>query len=474
MTFKSQSKLVILLVSLASLTLIAFNFYSSKIKSGIRAYINGESSYSKGHKDALLNLTSYLDTQDPTYWHRYNEALIVPQSDNKAKNAMLRGEPDSVAFNYLLKGRVHPEDIPNIIWMFKNFNKVPAFKEAVDAWTESETVLLELTQFATVLKQDMDKGPMDEQSKKKFFVTIANLNIKLTALEINFSTILSNLGRKVEKLLNYVNIFVTCLIVGSLSAYLMLIIAKLHKSRNELKNSYDKVFDLNLELDTFVYSLSHDLRAPLTSLQGLVKVAATENEVAAIKQYIVLMDTLLDKQDLFIRDVIALLQRRNLTPQPSAVDLKLLIEDAFSFNSHIKGNEKIRTVLALNKEVEEVYSDVVFIKIIVNNLISNAFKYSDPNKADNYVKVNCSYSEHDLIFEIEDNGIGIPKEFQAKIFEMFYVLDSRKGGTGLGLYIIKQSVEKLNGTIQLTSTLGEGTKFVISLPKFENELNQLV
>lgn len=117
------------------------------------------------------------------------------------------------------------------------------------------------------------------------------------------------------------------------------------------------------------------------------------------------------------------------------------------------------------KELEEIYSDNVFIKIIINNLISNAFRYSDPTKEFQFIKVKVLNEGDNLIFKIEDNGIGISKEFHQKVFGMFYILDSSKRGTGLGLYIIKQSVEKLGGTVQLDSDLGQGSKFTITLPK---------
>ncbi|WP_316773070.1 HAMP domain-containing sensor histidine kinase [Pedobacter frigiditerrae] len=461
MTFKAQSRLVVFLVSLTSLILILFNIYSSRIKSGVRSYINGESAYSKGQKDALLNLSYYLNTQDISYWNRYKESLKVPMSDNLARHAMVNNEPDSVAFNHFINGKVHPSDIDNIMWMFKNFKSVKEFKEAVDLWAKSEIVLIDINRDAERFKQSIDIKLKEQLSLK-----ISISNTKLTELETNFSKNLSNLARKIEKLLNWVNALVTIIMIGSLSAYLMLVIAKLYKSKGELKESYDKVFDLNLELDTFVYSLSHDLRAPLTSLQGLVKFSSLETDIKSIKENMGLMDKLLDKQDVFIKDVISLLQRRNLSPQPKKMNLKELIEDAFSLNRHNADNKQVRTELQMPNNLEEINSDIVFIKIIINNLISNAFKYSDATKEYQFIKVRVKSDDNNLVIKIEDNGIGISEEYHQKVFDMFYILDSRKRGTGLGLYIIKQSVEKLGGTITLDSILGVGSKFTITLPKF--------
>ncbi len=465
MTFKAQSRLVVVLVSLASLILILFNFYSSKIKSGVRSYINGESAYSKGQKDALLALTYYLNTQDSAYWHMYVKSLKVPMSDNKARHAMVKQEPDSIAFSYFIDGKVHPADINNIIWMFKNFRNVQEFKDAVGLWHQSELILIDLHKSAEKLKYKIDRGVLDVKSKEQLVIKISTSNITLTKIETDFSNTLSSLARKIEGLLNWVNGLVTILIVSSLSAYLMLVIAKLYRSREELKKSYDKVFDLNLELDTFVYSLSHDLRAPLTSLQGLVRISALETDIGSIKENMRLMDKLLDTQDVFIKDVISLLQRRNLVLQPRKMDLKGLIEDALSLHEHGPDRKLISTEIQIAEELEEIENDIVFIKIIINNLISNSFKYSDPKKEHQFIKVAITSAVNQLIIKIEDNGIGITTDNPNKIFDMFYILDSRKRGTGLGLYIIKQSVEKLGGAVHLESTLGQGSKFTVSLPR---------
>ncbi len=468
MTFKAQSRLIILLVSLASLILILSNYYSTKVKSGIRSYINGESSYSKGQKDALLNLTFYLNTHDTFYWERYNSSLIVPESDNLARHSMLRNEPDSIAYYHFIKGRIHPADIGNIIWLFKNFREVSEFKHAVDLWIKSEVILDDLKKSAFSLKTTIDNGSVDNELKKELYIKISQSNFALTALEIDFSRTLSNLAREIEIILNWVNVFLTILIVGSLSAYLTWIITKLYKSKSALKASYDEVLDLNLELDTFVYSLSHDLRAPLTSLQGLVRIASLETDMVSVKENIHLMDSLLEKQDLFIKDVISLLQRRNLAPQPEKMNLKSVIEDAFSLNKHNDFGKDVRTEIQIPKDLEEIYNDIVFIKIIINNLISNAFKYSDATKEHQFIKVIVKREHNKVVINIEDNGIGISKKFHQKVFDKFCILDSRKRSTGLGLYIIKQSVEKLNGTIHLESVLGQGSKFTITLPTLIN------
>ena len=110
------------------------------------------------------------------------------------------------------------------------------------------------------------------------------------------------------------------------------------------------------------------------------------------------------------------------------------------------------------------YSDKSRIGIILNNLISNSIRYQNPQAADPFVEVNVDVSESAAEIRIRDNGIGIDRENQAKVFNMFYRVSSQSIGSGLGLYIVKETVEKLHGAIELRSEPGKGSEFSIQLP----------
>ena len=113
--------------------------------------------------------------------------------------------------------------------------------------------------------------------------------------------------------------------------------------------------------------------------------------------------------------------------------------------------------------VDLVYGDPVRIKMILNNLISNAVKYSDPAKAQSFIRIKTISNNAHYLIEIGDNGIGINKQYHKQIFEMFFVTNSKKG-TGLGLYIIKETIEKLQGTIRVESEEKIGSTFFVSIP----------
>tara|TARA_R110002060_G_scaffold42836_8_gene54347 strand:- start:30 stop:425 length:396 start_codon:yes stop_codon:yes gene_type:complete len=117
----------------------------------------------------------------------------------------------------------------------------------------------------------------------------------------------------------------------------------------------------------------------------------------------------------------------------------------------------------------EFVSDSKRISILLNNFISNAIKYHDLNKNIPTVWVNIKTTKKEAIIEIKDNGLGIAEEQLDKIFNMFYRISSQIMGSGIGLYIVKEVLAKLNGTIEVESELGEGSMFILKIPNESNK-----
>ncbi len=129
----------------------------------------------------------------------------------------------------------------------------------------------------------------------------------------------------------------------------------------------------------------------------------------------------------------------------------------------LNGDEGI--ILKTDISVEKVVSDELRIEIIIKNLISNAIRYCDVKKAVREVKVKTYRTIDRFIIEITDNGLGIKKEEINRIFEMFFITENSKG-SGIGLYIVWETVQKLHGTINATSGSGVGSKFTVSIPLY--------
>jgi hypothetical protein len=113
----------------------------------------------------------------------------------------------------------------------------------------------------------------------------------------------------------------------------------------------------------------------------------------------------------------------------------------------------------------EFSSEWTLLNAIMQNLIENAIKYSSGDSP--YVEIRVSEQDDHVILEVEDNGQGIPDHHQSKIFEMFFRATNNASGSGLGLYILKRSVDRLNGTVELKSQVNEGSTFTVRLPHLE-------
>jgi signal transduction histidine kinase len=221
-----------------------------------------------------------------------------------------------------------------------------------------------------------------------------------------------------------------------------------------------------MELDRFVYSASHDLRAPLTSILGIVKVAETErNQVgsaADVDNYFGMIKKSVNKLDSFVQDIIHYYRNSRLDNELERFSLAEVLNTSFENLSYMKSASYIKFELEEGVP-EDLYHDKSRILVIVNNLISNAIKYHK-DEPGSIIRARAVVDEDNLTIWIEDNGIGIKEESQNYIFDMFYRAGAGSVGSGLGLYIVSESVKKLGGKISVDSTLGKGSVFCVVLP----------
>lgn len=219
---------------------------------------------------------------------------------------------------------------------------------------------------------------------------------------------------------------------------------------------------INAELDRFVYSASHDLRAPLVSIQGLSRLAIEESQSDVDKKYFKLINDRIVRLDEFIRDIIEYSRNARTERKPELFSINSMIHEVIENLKYMEGADRIAFLVSTS--VEEVYSDKNRLKVVLSNIISNAIKYHNLNQENPRVEIVVNLSESTVNICIQDNGIGIQDEAREKIFDMFYRATDRSGGSGLGLYIVKEIIERLDGRITVNSVFGEGTTFEVCIP----------
>ena len=230
----------------------------------------------------------------------------------------------------------------------------------------------------------------------------------------------------------------------------------------ERKRTEKELIKRNFELDSFVYRASHDLKAPLNSLMGLINIMGMENEDPAVQNYLRMMNKSVVKLDTFIRDLADFSRNARMELERGLIDWQQLVNETMENLKFMENADRVEKMVAINTQ-GEFYSDPVRIGIVLNNLISNAIKYQNLAREGAWVKVEVDSRQNHTIIRISDNGIGISDEHQAKVFNLFFRASIQSYGSGMGMYIVKNAVERLRGTIQLESALGVGSIFTVSL-----------
>lgn len=237
---------------------------------------------------------------------------------------------------------------------------------------------------------------------------------------------------------------------------------RLHTLAEEIKVKNINLEKTNAELDRFLYSTSHDLRSPLLSIKGLVNITRNEAMRPEVKKYLSMIEERADRLDFFIRDIIDYSRNSRTGLCFDLVDIQKLVCEVQQNFQFLEGASNID----FQNEIfpDEVVVDRSRAMIVLNNLISNAIKYHRLDGKNQWIKTCISKTENTLTIMIADNGQGIHADRKDKVFEMFYRGTERSQGSGLGLYIVKEAVDKMKGTIRVESTEGEGTSFFVTIP----------
>jgi len=232
-------------------------------------------------------------------------------------------------------------------------------------------------------------------------------------------------------------------------------------AEDKLRKQFEELEKTNYELDHFVYSVSHDLRAPLSSILGLINVA--EMEKSEELPFLGMIKGRVNHLDGFIKDILDYSRNARTELESEIIDFSQLFEETKDNLKLVSGFERLTIKFNLNDQIL-FYSDSTRLGIILNNLVSNAIKFQNYLRPDPTISITITANEHKAEIIATDNGIGIGPEHMSKIFDMFYRATDKSKGSGLGLYIVKETVAKLHGTIKAKSKPGEFTTFEIVIP----------
>jgi signal transduction histidine kinase len=456
---KRLNIILLSMIILLSAIMILMNYYTIKILSASRAYINGESQYSKGQKEASGHLITYIYNGNPTEYSLFKTWINIPVGDRITREALSAGNNYQAARKGFLQAKNHTDDIDDMIWLFNSFKHVGLFEKAISIWKEGDMLVDSLLQVGIVAHNGnvVNKG----FNRDSLITEVNTITTRLTIKERAFSDTLGIVCREVNFYLFVANIVIVLLIVSSSIVYIGRLIRNIEHSRKKIAIQNENLVIVNNDLDQLIYSVTHDLRSPLASLNGLIELIDDQTDIELVKEYTGLMKMSIDKQNQFIKNILKAAQKKSET-NGDLCNLNTVVDDIIAQNHAMINGNPIEFIKELS--VVNIFCNGTKLQAILNNLISNGIKYADTDKALSFVKISSVAAGSKLIIAVQDNGIGITAKNKPHIFDKYFVAQKADNNMGIGLYLVKNMAGQMQGEIEVWSKPGQGSTFTLKLP----------
>ncbi len=230
----------------------------------------------------------------------------------------------------------------------------------------------------------------------------------------------------------------------------------LEEKNRELTEAYK-------ELDRFVYSVSHDLRSPLMGILAIAGFLQKTQKMDEVHEFGDMITSNVTRLDEFISNLLEYYKVKRGELTISSVKFEKLLEEIKGIYAIEMMEKKINCEIFVSQN-EEFRSDKLVLLIVIQNLISNSIKYQKLDNHDKQILMSATVNRGEVTITVKDNGIGIGKEFQPRVFEMFFRASSQAMGSGIGLYNANMALNKLGGEITIESDTGQGTTFILKIP----------
>ncbi|PKB18742.1 HAMP domain-containing sensor histidine kinase [Flavobacterium sp. 5] len=479
--FKKTNIIILLILIFVSCSALIFiNCFTIKILSGSRAYVNGESHYSKGQKDAVRHLITYLYTDNIEQWKLYENELSVPQGDGTARIALIKNLNTDIIKKGFRNGRNHEKDLDDLIWVFKNFKAIPFMRKAINEWRQGDILISQIDSIGDEIHKEIINGHLTVTSRNYFLTKLSDVSDKLTINERNFSNTLGEGTREIRDYLIYTNIFFVLIIFGSVSLYYNTMIKRLLFSKNEINESnkylQTMITDLeNIKTDLskeiiqqkkIIGTISHDIKSPLKYIVLIGKYLCeetkkTNNSVShkyatsilkSSSQLYEFTNVLVEYSDIYIEE-----KRYEIVAYPFYdlvhKKIELFTEIAHNNNSVIFNKVDKNLISHVNNRI---------VAIILHNLLDNAIK----NTIFGEIEVGAFADKNKFVFWIKDTGIGMDQYLIDYYIDLFKSKESEKlilNNFGIGLHFVLELLIILKGNINFSSVVNAGTTVTVEI-----------
>ncbi len=217
------------------------------------------------------------------------------------------------------------------------------------------------------------------------------------------------------------------------------------------------------ELEVFLYRASHDLRGPVCSLKGVVHLIGLEEGYDSLVGLIAMMNQTMLKLEHAMESLLHYTNNRQNYLSCEKLDVLAIVERAIDYGRRLKGFDRMQIGMDIRDDLP-FYSDSYRVQLIIQHLLANSIAFQDLANPEPFVKVSVTVEQDWATIRLEDNGVGMPAETVPHIFGRFVKGSEQSPGSGLGLYIVKEVLKKLDGNIGVVSASGKGTGFTVRIP----------
>ncbi len=508
LSLKKKLYLIIGLLIGNIVLIISLGTFALNTLSSIRAAITGEDLWAKAQKTAIYSLRTYALLQDEEAYQQYLEAIKIPMAYDRANREFKKTKPNlTIVSQAFIEGGIHPKDIAGVARLFIYFQWVPHVATSFRAWAEAQALVEEVQNLARQLRAEhlsrkttgKEVGGFVSRPfiNQPYIKQIDNLNQKITALEIQYSSDFGEVSRWAA------DVFTLLMVGGSLFVGLLSVVIAFFIS-NEIVYSIGKISEaaaqaangdlkVRVAIDTedelgnlanafnhmteglgkfdrlkteFFSNVSHEFRTPLTLiLAPLEDLLSTQNSTLSREsletvyrnalRLLKLVNSLLD----FSR-----LEAGRLKALYVPTDLSSCTRELASHFESVVEKAGLKFIVDCKPSPEPLYVDRDLWEKIVLNLLSNALKFTFEGK----ISICFSYDASGGVLEVQDTGTGIPKNEMPHLFGRFHRIKGARSrtyeGSGIGLSLVKELALLHGGNIEAESSEGKGTKFTVHIP----------
>ncbi len=470
---------VISITVIACTVLILVNYFTIKIMSATRSYVNGESLYSKGHNKAVNSLLLFLFTEQNLYWRQFEDGLAVNFGDEKARIAMQSGAKKKIIKNALSEGKNSVEDLDDMIWLFNTFKSVPFFKKAIYHWELGDQLNRELFQLGKNIHQQSNKNKLNENYRSEMVVKINELSSKIEINQDTFSQSFGSGTRATKKYLIWFNVVFSLILISTITLYYYAVAKRIQRSKlkvsaqtkqllNTIKDLKKTKYNLSKEIiqhKKIIGTISHDIQSPLKYIQVIAKHLLDNPQQGTLsKKYIASIYKSTTQLNDFTKNLIdyskIYIEERH--GEKKTYSIIELIANKILFFEEVAANNATNIIAEVAPDLQSKINSRI-VSVILHNLTDNAVK----NTHNGTITIGAKIENQNLIYYVNDTGIGMKEEQITYYMKLQNNRDLEKlilSTYGIGLHLVLELLLIIKGKIHFESNLRQGTKAIVTIP----------